>query len=70
MNCVICKAELEREERWDGSYSFSCPICKKQRGSSTKAPKEISLVGGKGADGPMVFRGLCTVDWNKLGEDD
>ena len=40
MNCAICGSELERDEKWDGSYSFSCPLCGREKSTSQKEPEK------------------------------
>jgi len=46
MQCAICLSELEVDERWDGSYSHRCPLCKRIMIDSQIAPKEISIMPG------------------------
>ena len=43
MNCLICKSELEKKERWDGCVAFSCPICKQGKIVGTIPQREKSL---------------------------
>lgn len=69
MNCMICKAELEKEEKWDGSIIFSCPLCNREKSKSTKAPREESIpnCGGRHF---ALGTGYSNMDWNKAGEED
>jgi len=70
MYCIICESELEREESWDGSYKFRCPLCNQERGSSTKAPREEPIPIRGGGRENVLSRGYSRMDWNKVGEED
>lgn len=71
MNCIICGAELEQEERWDGSITFSCPLCKKEKSKSTKAPREesIPMPGGRSMAVGHGYTRMKIIGWDKSQED-